>query len=601
MGGLAAGLAGTPREVAGGVAPHHLAVVPVHAEHVSGRAAGVGDGVRAQVADALVDVEPAVRPDHQQPVHPPASADEGTDADAYPDRLGAAPCRAQLCPLLPAEHLGSQIEGLGGEGAGEGSLVGAEPAVVPGSVDAPDVEPVDAQLARGLVHDGLEHGHDLCAARSPLRRARWGVGVHRDRPEAHVLGLVAERRHRPGGVEVARAAVGAGVLHDVEIDRGDPPVVPEAHLREGLETGARAADVGLLVAIDAQHHRASGLAREDRGHVVDGRPGDLAAEAAAAVLRDQHDIGLVHAQAVGQGGVGARGALGGGVQVELLVLPVRHDAARLHRMMRERLVQDRLLEHQVRIREAVLDFTHVPLDLRLAHGQAVGARGVEVRVGPLELADLAGLALAPLDVAVPARVGAARAQAVERVHHEGQGLEVDPDRLDGVRRRGLVDRGHRQHGLAFVERLHGQCRFRADPGDLGHHRVVGGQDVDHPLHALGRAHIDAAHPAVGHGGEQQLGEEHALRAEVFGVPGPPGDLGSQIRGRDVSSNSLLGHFILLRKRPSVRRAGPSTRRLALPSRGSCCSRRSGRGCRRAPERTAGASPPGCLPRMPPCS
>ena len=270
-------------------------------------------------------------------------------------------------------------------------------------------------------------------------------------------------------------------------------------------------------------------------------------------------------------------------------------------MMRERLVQDRLLEHQVRVRKAVLDFAHVPLDLRLAHGQAIRPRGVEVRVGPLELADLAGLALAPLDVAVGARVGAARTQAVERVHHEGQGLEVDPDRLDGVRRRGLVDRGHRKNGLTLVERLVGERGLRPDPGDLGHHRVVGGQDVDHPLHRQRRARVDAADAAVGHGGEQQLGEEHALRAEILGVPGPAGDLGSQIRGRDVSSNSLLGHFILLRKRPSVRRAGPSTRRLAPPSRGSCCSRRSGTGCRRAPERTAGASPPGCLPRMPPCS
>ena len=601
MRGLAARLARTPRQVARGVAPHHLAVVPVHVQHVGGRPGGVGDGVGAQVADALMDVEPSVRTDHNQAVHPPAAADEGADADADADGLGAAAGRAQLRPFLPAEHLRAKIQRLAREATRHRALGGAEPAVVSGGVHPPDVEPVDPQLACGLVDDGLEHGHDLGAARSPLCRARRGVGVHRYRAEAHVLGLVAERRHRAGGVEVAGAAVGAGVLNDVEVDGGDPAVVPEAHLREGLEPGARPADVRLLVAVDPQHHRTPGLPRHDRGHVVDGRPGDLAAEPAPAVLRHKHDIGLVHAETVGQPRVGARRALGGGVQIELAVLPVRHDAARLHRMMGQRLVQQRLLEHQIRVHEAVLDFTDVPFHLRLAHRQPVGARGVEVLVGPLELADLAGLALAPLDVAVQAGVGAARAQAVERVHHEGQGLEVDPDRLDGVRRRGFVHRGHRQHGLALVERLVGQGGLCRDPRDLGHQRVVGGQDVDHPLHRQRRARVDAAHAAVGHGGEQQLGEEHALRAEVLGVPGPAGDLGSQIRGRDVSSNSLLGHFILLRKRPFVRRVGPSTRRLAPPNRGSCCSRRNGRGCRRAPAHIERGWRPGCLRRMPPCS
>ena len=103
MQAVGARLRGTPGQMFRGVAPHDFAPVPWHAQHFGRGARGIVDRVRAQVADALVDVQLAVRPDREQAVVPDATtgkvAEDGGDAGHF----AATPLAAAVLTLLPVE------------------------------------------------------------------------------------------------------------------------------------------------------------------------------------------------------------------------------------------------------------------------------------------------------------------------------------------------------------------------------------------------------------------------------------------------------------------------------------------------------------------
>ena len=254
-----------------------------------------------------------------------------------------------------------------------------------------------------------------------------------------------------------------------------------------------------LPALPRQQRRNRHLDRAER----------LAAEAAAAVLGDQDQILGRDADQPRRRAVRAGGALGGGVQIALAVLPVRHGAARLERLVRHGLVEHRLVEYEVRLRESGLDVAHLPL----VGGGAARRELTPLGGGPVGALPLDGRHVRPGHrVAVEAGVRSSRAQAVERVEHERQRLEVEPDELDGIRGRRLVDRGHGQNRLAFVPRLVGERRL---VGRVHRRQVRGGQDRRDPGQGLGGARVDASDPAVRHRAHEQLREQHALR------PGSP--------------------------------------------------------------------------------
>src|SRR5207248_11246487 len=89
---------------------------------------------------------------------------------------------------------------------------------------------------------------------------------------------------------VALTIVGAVVADSVHVDRGDPPVFSEADLDASEDSRPRAADEVLVFARDAHHHRRVGLLREQRWNRHRDGARNLAAEAAAGVLADDHDL-----------------------------------------------------------------------------------------------------------------------------------------------------------------------------------------------------------------------------------------------------------------------------------------------------------------------
>ena len=169
-------------------------------------------------------------------------------------------------------------------------------------------------------------------------------------------------------------------------------------------------------------------------------------------------------------------------------------------MVRHRLVDDRVLDDQVRPGERRLPVALFPLPCRLGVRHAAGVDLNEVRLGPLEVLEDRGVARLrvgqPREV-VPVGVcgGATRPQAVQRVQYEGQRLEVDVDRFD---RRGgdlFGDRSHREHRLTLVVGLVGQARL---PRALTLRHLFGAEDIDDSVHRERPAHVDPAHATVRH-------------------------------------------------------------------------------------------------------
>ena len=142
---------------------------------------------------------------------------------------------------------------------------------------------------------------------------------------------------------------------------------------------------------------------------------------------------------------------------------------------------------------------------------------------------------APHALPVVRAFGPSGTKAVERIDDERQRLEIDDDLFDRFGGGELVNRGDGEDRLARVERLVGQRAFgvRAEI-----RQVVGGEDRLHAGHRERGARVDAAHARVRHRAEEELGEQHAVGAEVFGVARPAGDLRDEVRRRVVLADEF---------------------------------------------------------------
>jgi len=109
-----------------------------------------------------------------------------------------------------------------------------------------------------------------------------------------------------------------------------------------------------------------------------------------------------------------------------------------------------LVEDELGGLEAGLDVAVAPFLGRLAGRQLVVAGRGKITRFPLQ-----GLQvdLRRRDIAVRARIGAAREQALQRIGHVRQLLEIDLDRLDRVGRGGLALGCDRQDRMPHIEHL----------------------------------------------------------------------------------------------------------------------------------------------------
>src|SRR5213592_1097925 len=106
-----------PRQILRRVAPVDDDLVPRHREDVGGHAREIDHRVRAEIADARLDVQPAVRLNRHQTVVADRSGSVWADRDTDAADLRPVTLTGARLPLVPLEALGAAIERLLHEGA----------------------------------------------------------------------------------------------------------------------------------------------------------------------------------------------------------------------------------------------------------------------------------------------------------------------------------------------------------------------------------------------------------------------------------------------------------------------------------------------------
>ena len=180
-----------------GIPAYDHAVFPPIVEGVCGHAGRAGVGVGAEVPHARVNVQLAVWGDPNQPVE--AIRPRGVEglAHADPDHLRPATRAALRLLGLPAESLRALVQRVAQIGTRDLALAPAVPGLVVGCVEAADRHAVDAEMARGLVDEGLDRHGDLVLSRSPLGTCRRGVGRDLEGPKIASPAACRRWRRRP--------------------------------------------------------------------------------------------------------------------------------------------------------------------------------------------------------------------------------------------------------------------------------------------------------------------------------------------------------------------------------------------------------------------
>src|SRR6266850_1526681 len=178
-------------------APGEDHLLPRHAHHLGGHALAVAERFGAEVADAGLDVHPAVRLDDEQAVEADRARVVRADRDAAAAHPRAVAHAAARLALVPLEHLRALVERFLDEAAGRVRPVAArvrraELRLARRRVDLADLDLIDTELACRPGHERFHQDDALHPARLALRAARRRVGDRRHAAPPHRLGLVQE-------------------------------------------------------------------------------------------------------------------------------------------------------------------------------------------------------------------------------------------------------------------------------------------------------------------------------------------------------------------------------------------------------------------------
>eukprot|EP00043_Microstomoeca_roanoka_P002426 m.38320 g.38320 ORF g.38320 m.38320 type:complete len:1021 (-) comp11478_c0_seq1:708-3770(-) len=372
-------------------------------------------------------------------------------------------------------------------GGGIGELIGLD------EVLTPQLDRIDAQLARGFVDDPFQLERGLGAAGAAIGIDRHGVGKHRlhvhiDERRAVIAGH--QRAVQPGrdrGREGRQ--IGAHIGVGLGADRGEVVRVIERQLDlRHVVAAMRIRDEGFRPR-RGPFHRALQLTRGEGAEGFLGIVEDLGAETAAHIGRDDAQLVLGDPQHEGAHQKAdhmrvLRGGIKRGIVVPGIVIAHRH--ARLHRVGDEPLVD------------------------QFQRGD-MGGLGEGLVHGGLVFLDEAPV-VAQVGRQVVMHLGRALGQRGLHVDDGGQVLDIELDRLGGVTRLfqrlgddhgdGIADMAHLALGEdRMLGLLHRLAVFVGDLPAAGHAahalEILRGEDADHAVHGFGGRGVDAVDLAVG--------------------------------------------------------------------------------------------------------
>ena len=282
------------RKVLRGIAPYNVANFPGHTKNLSTSAMDIDHRFRSQIADARLELDPALRRNNQQSVESDCTANVGAQRDADAARLGSTAFGLARCFFLPLELLRAAVQRFFEETTGRVASHAfdgySEFRLALRAIDAAQSHLVNAEFARSLGKDGFDEGDSLHSAGRALCAARRRIGHHRNCALTHSRWLVQQRDNASRRCTVALRVIRATVANREHVNRCNPAILGKADLHAANKTWARATDVVLFLAADAHHHRSVELFGQERRNDHGDAAGDLAAKSAAGVLADENDL-----------------------------------------------------------------------------------------------------------------------------------------------------------------------------------------------------------------------------------------------------------------------------------------------------------------------
>ena len=419
--------------------------------------------MRAEIPDAGLHVQHAVRPNRHQAVVADRSGAVRADGHADAPHLRSAALartrralvQSNVCAPRSSASLTKALVDVATPAAGGGRSVGR---LAFGRVDAPDGDLIQSKLARGLADDGLHDAVGLHRSRRALLGSRRRVRQHRHAAPSHRERLPDERCGVGRRPVIAHRSVRSVVFDDEEVERRDAAVLSKpTRARPTMPVRARPMQCSssrLMRIITG----CAGFLRQQRrnGHRDGARA--LAAEAAAAVLADRARLSsgsMPTHRAIGS--TRSDDALRRAVQKQLAVLPVGHRRSGFHRLVAGGLHHERLVDDLRGVAEAGLEIAVRPFFRRRPHRQTTLRRFGHLFGRPLQRPDwpaVRRLRPAPRArrreprVSLEPRVCAVRLQALDRIDDEGQ-------RLEGRRR---CARSRRRQSPRLRQRRRGSAR-----------------------------------------------------------------------------------------------------------------------------------------------
>ena len=402
--------------------------------------------------------------------------------------------RGRLTPALtPAERLGAAADAVLQPVARVRQFV----VVLPRHVLETEVQRVDLQLVRDVIHQRVEAEDPLRIRRCAVIGRNGGVRVSRiDRrfDVRTLVQLVARNGARTFSI-AAHPAVAA------QLNRAQRTVAVHADF---VVLARRPAAVDRNVVFLPGELEADGgarLLREHRRHEVEVVALVLVAEPAPHVLAHDPHLLRGNPQIPGEVVPAVGNALRGRIHGEVVAVPGREADAQFHLRVVDVRGRIAVLEDQIGRAETILDAAAL------------------VYVG-LVLAVLRGRQIA-------AGVNRDRARRERRlgIQHEGQGLVFHLDEVQRFLRDMRVDCRHRGHGVAdephgVVEQVAGIPRVAAGPGDAA---VLVRDDRLHAWQRQRACRGDGRDAGVRMRTAQHPGRQHAGQTDIAGVLRCAGD------------------------------------------------------------------------------
>ncbi len=176
-------------------------------------------------------------------------------------------------------------------------------------VAAADLDRVDAERGRRLVHQTFKREGDDRPRYAAIRRHGAGVGQHAARARFVVLDVIGAGHlgHRHQRLDPARGretGIGADISDDVGFQRDQFGVLVEGALQRNVLVARMEAGDQVFAPVLAPGERAFIFARQPDQHDVFRGQRHFLSEAAADIGRDHAQVALRHAEHVGNGGAG---------------------------------------------------------------------------------------------------------------------------------------------------------------------------------------------------------------------------------------------------------------------------------------------------------